>query len=330
MNRLDYTSAVATVRVYEKRLLDSARFERMIDAASADDVLKILSETVYSRSMTEVKRAQDFEKLLKKELENTYKDAYSLTNDKNIVDSLALKNDYLNLKILIKAKYLNQDKNEFLSSMGTVKAEDLRVGFENGNLNEYLQRAKNVAEEDFEKNHDPQRIDLIVDGIYFENLKEIAEKTETDMIKEYVSYQIDSYNILAFLRAKKQGVDLRNLDDIIYKGGSIEKKEILSMYSDSMDNIFNKLRKYKIFGALRKSEDSFRNLRNISEIEKNLKDGLLQIIKDAKKVVFGPEPIFGYVAAKEIENRLLRIILVSKLNNIPAEKIRERLSGLYV
>ena len=61
-----------------------------------------------------------------------------------------------------------------------------------------------------------------------------------------------------------------------------------------------------------------------------MENGLIDIVKPARMVVFGPEPLFGYIVAKERENKLLRIIMVSKLNNIPPDRIRERLRDIYV
>jgi len=47
-------------------------------------------------------------------------------------------------------------------------------------------------------------------------------------------------------------------------------------------------------------------------------------------VTFGPEPLFSYLVAKEMEIKILRIIMVSKMNNISPDAIRERLRDLYV
>jgi len=57
---------------------------------------------------------------------------------------------------------------------------------------------------------------------------------------------------------------------------------------------------------------------------------IIELNKQSKYVHFGPEPIFSYIVAKETEIKVLRIIMVSKLNNIPPDRIRERLRDLYV
>lgn len=49
---------------------------------------------------------------------------------------------------------------------------------------------------------------------------------------------------------------------------------------------------------------------------------------DSRFISFGPEPIFAYLVAKEKEISVVRLILVGKLNNIPATKLRERLGDI--
>ena len=57
---------------------------------------------------------------------------------------------------------------------------------------------------------------------------------------------------------------------------------------------------------------------------------LMELNKESKYVVFGPEPLFTYLVAKEREINAVRMIMVSKINNISSDKIRERLRETYV
>lgn len=334
MNRLDYTSQVATIRVYEKRLLDSVRVERMIEARDEDEVLRILNETSYSRSMADVKSGKDFETLLRNELKNVYKEASKLSsNDERLMKIFLLKYDYLNLKILLKAFFRNEDRSELLSDMGTLEKSFIKSEFDSGKAdfkNEYLNKTYKEAMEDFEKTKDPQRTDLIGDKNYLENLKKIADEINVPMFKKYVSYQIDSYNFLSFIRMKKQNKDLRFLEDVLINDGTVSVHTYQDMFNDSYENILLGMKKTDIYPYLNKGFGEFLEKGSLGSTKKELDNGLIDIIKDARKVVFGPEPIFGYVAAKENENRILRIIFVGKINKIPNEEIRERLSGLYV
>ena len=56
----------------------------------------------------------------------------------------------------------------------------------------------------------------------------------------------------------------------------------------------------------------------------------MDLMKSGKLVTFGPERILSYIYAKETEIKIIRIIMVGKLNNIAEEVIRERLRYIYV
>lgn len=54
------------------------------------------------------------------------------------------------------------------------------------------------------------------------------------------------------------------------------------------------------------------------------------IMKEAKIVTKGLEPVLTYMYVKENEIKQIRTIMVGKLNNITKEVIRERLRDGYV
>ena len=56
----------------------------------------------------------------------------------------------------------------------------------------------------------------------------------------------------------------------------------------------------------------------------------MEKMKSAKMISFGGEPLLAYIYAKETEIKVIRIIMVGKLNNINGEVIRERLRDIYV
>ncbi len=65
-------------------------------------------------------------------------------------------------------------------------------------------------------------------------------------------------------------------------------------------------------------------------LEKLSDNYIMDLMKSGKLVTFGPERILSYIYAKETEIKIIRIIMVGKLNNITEEVIRERLRDIYV
>ena len=52
-------------------------------------------------------------------------------------------------------------------------------------------------------------------------------------------------------------------------------------------------------------------------------------LKEQKIVPFGPAAMIGYLYAKEIESKNLRIILIGKINKVPEEILRSRVRDTY-
>ena len=68
----------------------------------------------------------------------------------------------------------------------------------------------------------------------------------------------------------------------------------------------------------------------MSEFERQKDNYFMELVKDVKKVTYGPEVLFAYLYARETEIKNIRMILISKLNSTDTNSIRERLRETYV
>ena len=187
-----------------------------------------------------------------------------------------------------------------------------------------------AVEEDFERNKDPQRIDILLDKYYYIHLYELAKKTEIPLFIDYVQDLIDFTNIRTLIRVKKQNKDIKFLEEVLLPNGKIDAEEIIMALNDPIDDIINKFKNYDISPEIKKGLEAYKDTNRLSEFEKLMDNYLMELNQESKYIHFGPEPIFSYIVAKETEIKVLRIILVSKVNNIPPDRIRERLRDLYV
>ena len=331
MNRMDYGQSVVTIRVLEKRLLTRNRLERMIEAQTPGEVLKLLGETEYSQDMADVHGSQDYETILKRETERVFSIVRSMVKNTAIVDILSLKYDYHNLKVLLKSKITGKDFSNLLMQAGTIDAGKFKTKFElqSHDLPQEILDAINEVQKDFEENHNPQRIDIIVDKHYFKNLSRLAKEINVKVITDYVEGLIDFQNMITLLRVQKQNRDVRFLETVIFDGGTISKNKIVASINDNIDTILNKFKKEKLGIYLTKGLETFSETKRLSELEKISDNYLMELNKESKYVVFGPEPLFTYLVAKEREINAVRMIMVSKINNISSDKIRERLRETY-
>ena len=329
MDRMDYGQSVVTIRVLEKRLLTKNRIERMIESETCEEVLKLLSETEYSQDMTDIQNSIDYEKILKRETERVFSLVRNMSKNKEVVDILSLKYDYHNLKVLIKSKVFEKDNTNLLMNAGTIDITKFKTKSETQSLDLPEEILEAIAEIKKEENLTPQKIDIIVEKYYFKNLVNLSKKIDVKVITDYVKGLIDFQNIITLFRVQKQNRDAKFLDSVIFEGGTISKDKIVPSLNDSSETILNKFKKEKLGPYLVKGVEVFNETKRLSEFEKISDNYLMELNKESKYIVFGPEPLFTYLVAKEREINAIRLIMVSKINNISSEKIRERLRDTY-
>ncbi|HZJ82397.1 MAG TPA: V-type ATP synthase subunit C [Clostridia bacterium] len=333
MDRMDFTQAVVRTRVLETRLLSRAIIDRMVDAKDIEEVIKILGETEYAKSIEGLTRAEEYENILSSELKRVYELMYEITKEDVVVDLLALKYDYHNLKVLVKEQALQKDLEDIYIPIGTMDFQKMKTDYLSGNLRSMDSRfikALDAVTMDFESTKDPQRIELILDKYYFKHLYELARETEIPLFIDYVRDLIDLTNIRTLIRLKKQGKDIKFLEEVLLSDGKIDIGNIVLALNDSVEVIINKFENYDIGTRVRKGLESYQQTGRLSVFEIQMDDYIMNLNKQSKYVTFGPEPVFSYIIAKETEIKVLRIIMVSKLNKLSPDAIRERLRDLYV
>ena len=164
MDVMQFTQALSRIWVLETRLLDKSKVERMLEANSADEVLKILGETEYANIMGNVKRAADYEEVLSTELKRVYKLVYELCPVKEIVDLMSIKYKYHNIKVLLKGKFLDKDFSNMLIDLGNEDLNELKRKIDTDNCRDLKGNVEKAVLEviaDFEANKDPQNIDIM-------------------------------------------------------------------------------------------------------------------------------------------------------------------------
>ncbi|MCB2292470.1 V-type ATP synthase subunit C [Clostridium algoriphilum] len=332
MDKMNFTQAVARLRVLETRLLTKVKIERMVDSNSADEVLKILQENEYAISMGNVKRVEDYNILLKEELKRVYLLMYEISPDPDIVDIMSLKYDYHNIKVMLKGKALDKDLSYMLIPVGAVDIEKLKSYMM---MQEYKELSSNMresilqSEKIYQELKDPQKIDIITDQYMYKDMLIKAEKTKIDFIIDYVKRSIDFSNIKSIIRLKRQQKDESFLKEVILSGGDIASDILLRAFSEPIENMAAKFTSFKYGEVVRLGLEEYIKTGKLSVLEKLSENSIMKDLKPAKYVTFGAEPIFAYIAAKETEIKIIRIVMVGKLNNVDTADIRERVRDVY-
>ncbi len=328
----EYAYAVGRIRVIENRLLNRGLFDRMIDAATTEEILRILQEAGYGESEDESINLYDGELLLKQEYKNLYGLLKSIVPKPDIFNIFLLKNDYHNLKVLLKSEYGGFAQGDLLLDTGIIPVIELKLMIRDrklGDLSSIMYDAFNECTEVFNKTSDPQMIDVVLDKASAKEAKAMATVTQNKFLIELCSMSIDLVNIKTFLRVKLMGKPRAFLESVILSGGSLD----LDLYTDNFDigieGLIENLSNSRYEAILGSSQESYEK-GNLAMYEK-LSDNLITaFVSKAKHDAFGIEPLIAYLYAKENEIKNVRIVITGKANDIPGDTIRERLREIYV
>ncbi|OOM07283.1 V-type ATP synthase subunit C [Clostridium saccharobutylicum] len=333
MDKMQFSQVIPRIRVYETKLLNKAQIDRMIDSNSAYEALKILKETEYVNVMTDIDKAEDYELMLSRELTRVFDLMYYISPVKIIIDLMSIKYDYHNIKVILKGIFLKKDLYYLLINAGTIDALKLRDLIQNDNIRELPIIMRDAIEEvnnNFKNTKDPQLVDIILDRYMFKSLMQIKNEIKDTFVDKYITTLIDSTNLKTLLRIKKQNKDKEFLARVIIEGGSIDKNKFLEIINDDPENIYTKFAHTSYAGFIKAGIDDYIKNKSVSLLEKLIDNYIMSMMRDAKIIPFGVEPLVAYIYAKETEIKIIRIIMVGKLNNIGAELIKERLRDIYV
>lgn len=169
-----------------------------------------------------------------------------------------------------------------------------------------------------------------------ERLHRIAGDCRSEFLYNYIMHLTDMHNIKTFLRLYVLREPLEELKKRIVRAGFIARETFITFYPQELPAFFNKL-EYARKGwtvvsyaaYLREAAGKMEKERSFIALEKAVNDFLITVLRPAKYLSFGPEPVLAYYFARVNEMNLIRLIITAKLNGLPAELVKERLNAVY-
>jgi len=167
-------------------------------------------------------------------------------------------------------------------------------------------------------------------------VEKVLASCRSRFLEDYLRHLIDMHNLKTFLRLYLLKEPQEKLKAHLSCQGFIPIGELLKLYPQDLTALLNRLEyvfkrcrvidyTYYLGEAIQKAakEGSFIYL------EKAINDFMIQILKEAKYITFGSEPVLAYYFAKVNEINLMRMIILAKLNNLPRDLVEERLNAVY-
>lgn len=159
---------------------------------------------------------------------------------------------------------------------------------------------------------------------------ELSRKWSLSFITEYLQHKIDLGNLKIFCRAKYLGLSLDRLEGAVQKGGFLDVGLLLESFDLSYEEVGERLLASPYHSAWVLGTDALLQNETFLVLEREFENFLMLFLRRAKYIVFGPEPVFAYFEARKRELQLFRLLGVGKLNGIPPEMLKQRISETYV
>jgi V/A-type H+/Na+-transporting ATPase subunit C len=328
--RIRYGFATGRVRVLEAKLVSAQRIVRLVEAQTLEEIHQVLGETDYGSELRHAATVEQVEEAMEGQLEK----AYGLLKEANLPGEMSryfrLRHDFINLRILLKGGF-GQEVDAALSDLGELPAKELEGSIRQRTLEELPPLLASAAKEAlaaYSIEKEIESIDTVLDRRYFVELSAIAKKLRSGWISGYTRLQIDLANGRMALRSRQKGLSIEQLKRNLISGGAIggETWALLPGVADDPAGASKLLSRWRRLQRVAAWLDKGLPVAEYDLIADKL---LLDYLDSNERFRVGPEPVFGYIASREQEIKLLRVIITGHLNGVPAARLQERVGLVY-
>jgi V/A-type H+-transporting ATPase subunit C len=166
-----------------------------------------------------------------------------------------------------------------------------------------------------------------------EEIKEIIanlDRISNPFIRHYFCQRIDLSNLKLFLRCRYLEWPVSQFEEKFIPGGSLEKKLFLENYDCQLEDFTHLIHPTPYMEAWKQGVEFLVSRESFIVFEREIDNLLMDYLRRARQIVFGPEPLFAYGQARKQELRLVRMVLAGKLLEVPAWILKERIGQTYV
>lgn len=323
MKDTNYAFAVAHIRANENNLLTVGDMEQLVSASDIDNALGMLADKGYGN----IDDGIDYEQVLKDNQVKAWELVSSITPNKNELDFLLVKNDYHNIKAVLKSTISLRSDDGCYIEPTTLDIESLKNALKTGDyseLPEYVADDLRQAYELAARTGDGQLTDVTLDRLALRHMNKLGEETGNGFIINLIELITAVADIKIAVRGARTKRDAVFFDSALCPCATLDIEMLKINALKTEEDILEYLERTEYSDVVAQIKDSN------SAFEKWCDDEIMQYMDDAKLDIFGIAPIIAYYYAKETEIRNIRIALSCITNGLPKEKIIERMRTLYV
>jgi V/A-type H+-transporting ATPase subunit C len=187
-----------------------------------------------------------------------------------------------------------------------------------------MMKAAEEAREILFHTGDSQTCDVIIDRAALLAMNQAGKATGNQLLSDYAELKCVAANINIAIRACKANKSIDFLRHTFAECDSISVQKLMAATRNGLDSIYEYLEQTSYADAIDAIKES------PAAFDRWCDNRMMKLIKPQKYNAFTISPLAAYVLAKENEIKSVRIILSGKVNQLPDEKVKERLRDSYV
>ncbi|OIN98727.1 hypothetical protein AUJ66_00535 [Candidatus Desantisbacteria bacterium CG1_02_38_46] len=305
-----YTYAVARIRALETRSLNLEKIQRIVDAGDASTAWRetagwhLLPKGELSPENTQT----DLEKFLIEEIRCTNNLFSSLSNDPELTNLFFLKYDFHNLKILLK---ISPESLDGMVNLGLVPIEKLKESVIERNFRELPKLLQESIREILELVKIDTNllygrldmVDIILDKKMFDLIFRTLKRhpaPSCSFLNMLFQTEVDICNLNICRRFKRLRRNRDFLNEALLPGGKLALKFLLEKYENNEYAPLNEFINFQIA---------------------TFKLQLNNLYESTIYTAFGLEPLVAFLKKREKDAKMIRMIILAKLQGLAPKAI---------
>lgn len=340
-----YPYTYVRTAVMKSLLFSKEDYQKMLKM-SFSEITKSLQDSHYKKEINAL--AHDYsgadllELALNKNLAETFKKLIRISSKElsMLIKEYAKRKDIEDIKTILRGKFTNSDEKAIVGSItgaGTLSYEFLLSLIKKESVEEVLNSCKladfslfNEGLKNLKENNNLVTIENILDKYYFTSLIKFSRilPKEGELFRAFILKEVEILNILTLFRLKRTGFRKDDIKKFIISSRvSLKDSKITALANlGDLDEIAKALEKTEYKNVIEKGIREFRKSNSLIALETCLYNYLLnQSMLLLHQHPLSVDVILGYMFAKDIEVRNLRIIIKGKQLGLSEDFIESQL-----
>ncbi|MBI3027646.1 ATP synthase A1 subunit C [Candidatus Woesearchaeota archaeon] len=339
-----YPYTYVRTAVMKSLLFKKEDYHKMLKMGFSE-IAKFLQDSSYKKEINELageySGAYLLELALNKSLAASFKKLIRISPYELalLIREYAKRKDIEDIKTILRGKLTNTDEKTIANSItaaGTLSHDFLMSLLKKESIEEILKSNKVVdfglfsnGLKDLKEKNNLIALENTFDKFYYTHLMQFSKNLpkEGALFRNFLLKEVEILNILTLLRLKKAKFGKETIKDFIIQSGSLSDSKIIALANlDDLDEISRALEKTEYRNAIEKGIEEFQKNSSLIMLETGLYKHLLhQSILLLHQHPLSIDVILGYMFAKDIETRNMKIIVKGKQLGLSEEFMESQL-----